>query len=504
MDFQSQFQTEFKNLALRGSSLAEDLEAGQAATPFGDAFRQLNDASGGRVVKAVVLGMDADATNAALSCLLGQDYNLCKVCMPSRLGYSEISLQERGFLLEDGDQKLEFDDVEAFASAIQESNGPSAQERVNWMDPVRLKMKAPAHLSGLCLLVPDSLESIAEKPALLSTLADQTDWAFIAGYPDRDFSADQVTHVQLILDQVVGFQGLLIPSMERESGDSVAWWKRFRAGLSLGAVNTESDLLPRRLAMLTHRQSELRQYILESRGAGDFKTHLRLLKDTLDQQEKQLAGKRRIIEGNAEDGVQERGSTRKQGDPLRNRLKEDSESIKSAVERDTKRDLSPEGALHQPLKQAADAFSEADIEQTISGSKIKLGVNAETRTSYGTLLAQLATKQIEEDQQLFQEGLTSTRESVETELEAITGFRTQLNLEPLDMRELRDSVEALASPEIQYRGEMDRPTLMKRFQSARSGIMGLMMVGMIGTGFAALSGDSEAGGGDFRTMLYVA
>ncbi|WP_146209345.1 hypothetical protein [Coraliomargarita sinensis] len=503
----TEFNRKINELAKRGERLAEELEAGQADSPFTNEFKSLQQSVKSTPIRALVIGIDTETTYAALSSLIEQEYNVCKVFVPSRLGYSEVVLQERGFQMDTGEQRLEFDDVDSFVTALQDAHVLHDEDNPKWMDPLRLQLKAPAHLSGLSLLVPDSIDSIVKKPALLSTLADQADWLFLAGYTGSSFTDEQISALQIMLNSMIGFQGLLVSPKESTNSKQVqsAWWKNWRVNLSLGVVNIESSILSGRLAMLTNPESELRQFILESRRAHRLESGFDLLLNELQQQLKRLNSKARLVKGELDSGSGERGTLRRSAEDLRSRISDEYDSIRQSLEQEAKRQLSPQGEIYLALRNEVDRFEADDIEQTMAGSKIKLRINDETRADYTQLITRLGKQRIQADIQLLGEGIGLSVQSVEKDLEEMTGFRTKLSLDPIDERQIWDSTEAIARPEIKYRGDMDKPTLMKRFQSARQGIMGLMMMGMVFTGISAISGGSSGGGGtSFRSYLYAA
>src|SRR6188474_322265 len=91
--------------------IARELEAGRAQAPFQEKLTALSRPDATVSVRVGILAPTATVAHTLLADFLGPDYNVCKVVVPSRLGYSEVLLQERGFLLDAGDGAKEFADV---------------------------------------------------------------------------------------------------------------------------------------------------------------------------------------------------------------------------------------------------------------------------------------------------------------------------------------------------------------------------------------------------------
>ncbi|MDP2136566.1 MAG: hypothetical protein Q8J74_01810, partial [Candidatus Didemnitutus sp.] len=209
MDFCAEIRRHRHSIAEAALGIARDLEAGRAVSPFQEKLALLTT-DPALPVRAAVIAAQPEVLHALLSEIIGQDYNVCKVVVPSRLGFSEVLLQERGFLLDTGAGSQEFDDAGSFLTALQQTHALQQTETDN-LEPLRLKLKGPSHLNGLCLLVPHSLDALYRKPALLSTLADQADWVFLAGNQETALAPEQRATIQLVLDHVTGLQNVLQP-----------------------------------------------------------------------------------------------------------------------------------------------------------------------------------------------------------------------------------------------------------------------------------------------------
>ena len=501
MDFRLEARRLRQALADAALTTAREIEAGRASAPFQDKLAELAGAEPALPVRAAILAPNAETAQALLADMVGHDFNVCKVVVPSRLGFSEIMLQERGFLLDTGSGPKEFDDVGSFVSALQQTQVLPTQDDAA-LEPLRFKLKGPAHLNGLCLLIPHSLDAVQRRPALLSTLSDQADWIFLAGNPHTTISAEQRQTIQLMLDHVTGLQNVLVTAGEAVNGNATdEWYKGWKVTLSLGLVRQGTDVLRARLSLLTLPQSELRQYLVETRLARQLETTL-LLMDEEVQQAQRLLGNRLQLAKEGLLGESGSGELRKQVEAVKTRLAEEAESLVRAIERDAKAAFAPDADGTRRLRDAAAAISTDDIEQTPGETTIKLTVANDVAGRLQATVTDLGRERLAADVRQLREGLECSMRDAEAALEKTMGARPKLPVDLPDDAALWQTLSAAIRPEVRYRGEMPRPTLGSRFQAARQGIMGLMIVGTVLGGVATLTGDGEGGDG-VRTMLYA-
>lgn len=481
-----------QSVAENALSLARELEAGRASTPFEEKLSSLLPDEPPTPVRAAVIALNAEAGQALLSEIIGQDYNVCKVVVPSRLGFSEVLLQERGFLLDSGAGAREFEDAGSFVEELQKTHALPAGDEVT-LEPLRLKLKGPAHLNGLCLLVPAGLDAIRSRPALLSTLADQADWVFLVGRPDLSVDAATRAPVQLLLDQVTGVQHVQVPAENAPTAPAgEEWWRGWRTELSLGLVRNGTDLLRSRLALLTAPDSELRHYLVECRLGHQLTATLMLMDEELRQTQRVTANRANLAKsGLLPDATNT--DLRKASETVRAGLAEESESLLRACERDTKALLATGGDIFLKLQSAAAALTIEDIERAPAETVEKLTLGEHISRRFADLLASIARERLACDAQALREGLECSVRDAESTLEKATGMRHKLNLELPDETALTALLGQGARPEIKYKGEMPRATLGTRLSTARQGIMGLMIAGTILGGAASLTGDQGAG-----------
>jgi hypothetical protein len=500
MDFCAEIRRHRHQIADSALVIARELEAGRAVAPFQEKLTYLT-ADPALPVRAAVIAAQPDLLHGLLSELIGHDYNVCKVVVPSRLGFSEVLLQERGFLLDTGAGSREFDDATTFLAALEQTHAlqPSDSES---LEPLRVKLKGPAHLNGLCLLVPHSLDALQRKPALLSTLADQADWVFLIGNNETTFTPDQRSTIQLVLDHVTGLQNVMQPPAAGAPPPATPgeeWWKNWKVTLSLGLVRLSTDLLRTRLALLTSPGSELRQYLVESRLLRQLDMTLALMTEETAQVQRQLGNRANL----AREGLTDRDSgpdLRKSAETIRTRFSEEIESLLKAAEREAKSALQADGEANRRLREASTSVTVDDIDQTEGEATIKLTLAPAAAERLTSAVLGLARERLATDLRQINEGIECSVRDARASIEKATGARPAVSIDLPDESSLWETISTLARPEIRYRGEMPRATLGARFSAARQVIMGMMILGTIMGGAVVLTGD-QTGGQGIRTTL---
>src|SRR6478736_2132740 len=434
--------------------IARDLEAGRAQAPFQEKLTTLSNPDVPLSVRVGILAPTADAAHALLADFLGPDYNVCKVVVPSRLGYSEVLLQERGFLLDSGDGAKEFADVSTFIAAIKATHALETRTDVD-LEPLRVKLKGPSHLTGLCLLIPQSLDALVRKPALLSTLADQADWIFLAGTAGTQLDSTTRQTIQLVLDNVTGLQNVMVPDAAPPPATPEEWWKSWRVTLSLGLVQQGSDAIRARLSLLTAPGSELRQYLVESRLLRQLEMTLALMDEETQQAQRQIATRLSLArEGLG--GSATSGDSRKTAEQIRTRFGEELENLVRANERDAKAVLGPDGDINRRLLAGAQAITSDDIAQTLTETTVKLTLSDHVSHRLADLLGELGRQRLAASLQQLTEGLECSLRDAEKALEAATGMRHKLAFALPDETELLATLGQVTRPELRYRSEMPR------------------------------------------------
>lgn len=481
--------------------LSHAQEAGQAQTPLCDAFERLQNGFHGEPVHAILLGFSPENTAAAVSALVGDDYNICRVIVPSRIGYTEVLLQERGFSVESGGQRHDFDQMEPFIKALEKEDLLQEGNPANWMDPLRLQLPAPSRRRGLRLLIPESLDALVKKPALLSTLADQADWLFLCGQHDGSIDTTSRDTLQLLIDQMVGLQ-CLISNKETVAMPAHGWWTGWKVVCSLSPLqlNQPSDAVDARLALLTQPGSELRRFIQESRRQRGLESNAELLLSEIEQMRKHLENQKKLQLSGLVAGANQDQTLRRAVDLAKQRMQEDVDAVRRSLEDESKRQLVPGGLAYEALEVAAEQIEIEDILQSISGDVIRLSLDDDCRARLAEDIQKLGRLRLSSDLAMIQESLDVVSGQMQKDLKASASMSFRPSFTTIDEQQVWTGMMGLARPEIRYRGEMPKPTILSRLGKARQGIMGLLMLGMIFGSVGSLMGEQS----NIRTYLYAA
>lgn len=481
--------------------LARTQEAGQAQTPLCDAFDRLQTGFHGEPVHAILLGFSPEDTAAAVTALVGDDYNICRVIVPSKIGYTEVLLQERGFSVESGGQRYDFDQLEPFVQALEKEDILQEGNPANWMDPLRLQLPAPSRRRGLRLLVPESLDALVKKPALLSTLSDQADWLFLCGKPGESLDSGARDTLQLLIDQMVGLQ-CLVCDEDKKAIPAQGWWTGWKVVCSLSplAVPGSGDSVDARLAMLTQPDSELRRFIQESRRQRGIEASVELLASEVNQTQQHLKNQRKLQQSGLVSGAGQDQALRRAVEQAKQRMQEDVDAIRRSLEGESKRQLVPGGSAFDILETAAEGIEVDDITQSVSGEVIKLSLDDDCRARLANEIQSIGRSRLTSDLGIIQESLDVASEQMQSTLKTSANMSFRPSFPAMDEQQIWTGMMGLARPEIRYRGEMTKPTIFSRLGKARQGIMGILMLGMIFGSIGTLMGEQS----NVRTYLYAA
>ena len=481
-------------LAAQGHELATRQESGMSETPLSNLFNELRAGKRAQPVEIALVGLDPDSVPRVLAALLGQDYPLCRVVIPDRLGYSEIHLCEHGFLLEVGAERREFDLADDLMKAIELSRATGEAQSNLWSDPVRLSVQAPAGRSGVVLLVPDSLDSLTNKPALLSVIASRAGFLVIAGQSNHQLTQQAKLTLGNLVDALGGVQCVITdeaPAPAHALAET-SWLKWPKSPYTVATHTLAEPASPPLLPFLDSASplAVFKDYLCSQRNVNQVEEILGLLDESLQADLDQLANRLRLAESGASAGSAALAGSadldsRPLGDDLRNRIQEDLDTIKKNREDAAKRAMLPGGELLTRLTEISDTLQVADIEQDRRDAVIKLSLSDNKLSEITEALQQEVKRGVLGDLAVIDETVDATREETQAQLESALGTRTRLHLDPIDRSAWWDSIVTLARPEIRYRAEMPVITFGKRFSEARGGLSLIMIAAGMLTGLQA-------------------
>ena len=395
-------------------------------------FQSLYSPAVAESLTVVLVGLEPESTSLSLSFLLGQDYHVFRVAVPQRVGYTEITLQENGYSVERGAMRKDFDEVSSFVAALQQEDLIQTGNTSNWMDPLRLKLASSSIRRGLRLLVPDGLRGLIENSALLSTLADQADFVFVAGPVNASIPEKEQSLLKTLISRSNGFLAIFTDDQTTPPAPASGWNQSMGVSMlppiftsSVANQVRSSEILNR----LTSENSELRLALIETRKRVQVESALLLLEDSLVRQVSQFRNRKRLMMGGLVNRPDEDQHLRAISEELRTRLQEDVESLRRKIEESAKLALLNEGAAYQILKQTMDSIAPMDLEQVNKGNIIQLSLTDEAAGKFRNVLIELGHNRLNDDLRLVHETLDNTNEELSRRLGETTGSILRL---PID------------------------------------------------------------------------
>ncbi|MCU0794898.1 MAG: hypothetical protein MUF31_03080 [Akkermansiaceae bacterium] len=491
MQFNHDVTDRIQKLAAQGQDIASRQEAGMSETPLTQLFGELRNNRKAEPVEVALVGLDDDSVPLVLSRLLGEEYPLCRVVVPDRLGYTEVHLRESGYIFESGSERREFDQPQSLLKALEETRSSTDSHAHSLGDPMRVSLKAPAGRAGVVLLIPTSLESLSNKPALLSIIATRASFLVLAGRSDHALDADSKLTLNSLLENLAGYQCVVTDEAPVPPGDrsKIGWlsWPGQAFGFPAHFLSAADS--PAFLPFLEPDgpQAGFRDYLGAQQSTARIDETLSLLDESLQAELEQLANRMRLMDSGVAGAALAPGDfdARVAGEEVKNRLQEDLDAIKKNREDAAKRALLVDGDLYKSLHRISESLRVDDIDKTPKETVIKLALSEDKQNEITDALRHEMRAIVMNDLAVIDETVTATREELEGQLEKTLGLRTRLHLDPLDRTAWWESVVSLARPEIRYRSEMPIVTMGKRFSEARGGLSLVMVAGGLLTGLQA-------------------
>jgi hypothetical protein len=489
MQFNHDITDRIQKLAVQGQDIASRQEAGMSETPLTNLFGELRGGKSTGPVEIALVGFDEESVPKVLSSLLGQDYPLCRVVVPDRLGYTEVHLRESGYIFESGNERREFDHADGLLRALESSRSTGEMQNASWSDPMRVSMKAPAGHSGVILLIPTSLETLGNKPALLSIIATRACFLVLAGKADHQPDADTRLTINSLLENFAGYQCVItdespVPAAERAK---IGWLKWGGKGYAFPAHFLAAPDSPPFLPFLDSANPHLafKDYLSAQQSAAQIEDTLTLLDESLQSELDQIANRMRLLDSGVSGSTSTPmgdGETRQAGEEIKARLQDDFEAIKKNREEVAKRTLLVDGDLYKSLHLISEGLRVDDIDQSRKETVIKLALSEDKQNEITEALRKEVRALVMNDISVIDEAISATREDIESQLEKNVGVSTRLHIDPTDRTAWWESVVSMARPEIRYRSEMPVLTFAKRFSEARGGLSLIMVAGGLLTG----------------------
>ena len=489
----------------QGQSVCDQLEKGQADTPLAEHFREIEADIDSAPFSVVLLGLTPEARAASLAWLYGNDFSVLTVNVVKQLGLVEISLRERGYALERANgERVEFDRLDPFMEALQQSDILSPLDGEEWVDPVRLAVNTPKGLQGLKVYMPESPEMILKSPGLLNRVVSQANLLVVAAPLHYALSDADQKAIQEVSQNMDGFWPLLVVDELEENValPNIGWWQQH----NIPTVQLKPQLLTTHVTanipnMLMDIEDDSRQALflyLQARRV----IHASQAVDERCQQELRQLGSRKNREQrkakSGEEDVKAGGAERHQWDTLRNGINDNMSRLDKRLQEMGKRALLPNESIHTQLNQFVDRLSIDDLNQEPGHSTVKLTVKDQFLDKLKDHVKAQLKQQFKQEVAICSETLVAEQKTIEDQARNLTNQGQTLSINSLPHRDIWAALKDQLSVNVRYRGEMPKRGFMARMSDGRRAIMGISMMAMVvGATFKAVWGV------DFRAVVML-
>ncbi len=501
----NQFKRQIFQVSQQGQAVCEQLERGQADTPLAEHFRQIETDIESAPFSIVLLGLTTEARTAALAWFYGKDFSVLSVNVAKQLGLVEINLREQGYTIERSDgNRLEFDRLDPFMQALQESDVLNPNDGDQWVDPVRLGINTSQGLQGLKVYMPESPEMILKNPGLLNRVVTQANLLVVAAPLHYDLSDQDQQAILEISQNMDGFWPLLVVDELEEDTNlpSIGWWQKHKAP----TVQLKPQLLTTHVAakvpgMLQDMDDATRQALFLYLQACRVIHASEAVQERAQQEARQLQSRKTREQRKAKAGesdVKADATERHEWDNIRNYLNDEMTRLNKNIQELGKKALLPDSTIVSQLDQFIGRLQVDDLNQEPGHKSVKLTVKDSFLNELKNNVKGLLKNQLRNELASLSSNLKTQQEKIETDVRELSGQPQSLPLTSADESAVWGSLKEQLSVSVRYRGEMPKRGFMSRLGDGRKAIMGISMMAMIiGGVFKAVWGI------DFRAMIMI-
>lgn len=501
----NKFKQQIFQVSKQGQAVCEQLERGQAETPLAEHFRQIEKEIESSPFSIVLLGLTTSARTAVLAWLYGKDFSVLSVNVVKQLGLIEISLRERGYTIERADGKREeFDRLNPFMEALQQSDLLSPCDAKQWVDPVHLGVNSPKGLQGLKVYIPENPEMVLKNPGLLNRVVTQANLLVVAAPLNHELSEQDQLAILEISQNMDGFWPLLVVDelAEETSIPSIGWWQKHKAPtlqLKPQLLTTHIDAnIPN---MLQDIDDQARQALFLHQQAQRVIHASEAIAERSQQELRQLQGRKKREQRKAqvnESDIKSGSIERHQWDNIRSDLNDQLSRLNKKIHEQGKKALLSEAELSCQLEQLISRLQVSDLNQETGHKSIKLTVKESFLAELKNQLKAILKKQFKSEMLTLSQALQKQQQHIEEQTKQLTGKPQLFTITPADEQQIWQDLKAQLSVSIRYRGEMPKRGFIARLSDGRKAIMGISMMAMvIGGLFKAVWGV------DFRSMIMM-
>ena len=487
VDIQSLLKTA-SEMPVKLSSLAEQLEKGQAVAPLQEQALKLNDFPRyGHELTLVLVGMTNDARSIVLNWLIGPQHQSVSVKLSEPLELLEIRLQERGYALEtDLSGRREYANPEEFLNALTQK---ATAINVGLLEPIKLSLAAPAPLRNLTLLTPANASIVSAVPRLLSTLASRTTVLVLAAPAQYPWSQQELESISMISENVLAVWPIVTSDVTSDTTTFQTLLKTVTPPKLPQVLLAHSNAAPIPNFIIAGPNYPLRIALMLNAYAHRCRSLLEMINERFEADLRQMESRHKRearLERMVSSGAKEQDA-KTVLEPFKSRFTEEIGHILQTLRENTRRSLLKSGDIGLALEQLLTSLQPADLERELGHKIIRLSLKAEVLKGFKSRLARVLRHQVDEDCILIRDSLDLLRQDAEKTLSVAGATTRSLSLVAPDNRQLWESLGDALQLDIRYRGELPRRGFFQRLAEGRRIVFVVMMLLSLVGGFAGFN-----------------
>ncbi|MBB3168025.1 hypothetical protein [Simiduia aestuariiviva] len=479
-----QLTEEFQSCTQQGLSVCQFIERGQANTPLGDLFEQLQRGASNKPLGITLLGLSEDARSAALKWLYGHNFAVFSLEVCQQIGLLEVHLKERGYSLEKSTgERQEFDSWDDFMAAIgaAELFEKSANAAASGAKgALKIGTEAPTGVRNLQVLMPENSAFVAESPALLTRLLTESNLLMVAAAPDYQLTEVDKQVIKHLQEDMVAFWPLL-PVDELSEDLAIpekGWWTQWHSIITLPPTLLTTHIDAAIPAHLAEVRDELRMAMQLALQVKRQVSATDALSDRYEQELKQLQSrKKREARKSSQDQSQAPDLTF--WSQLRTEINDECQAATRALqEASRKRELGSSTGNAQ-LKQHTDSLTIDDLEREDGYKTVKLTLGKQYQSELMRFLQHNSKQALQQDLQSLQSALQAAADRLAEKCAQQLGYKPVLAVPAPDEKSLWQDMVEMIGLELRYQGELPKRGFIDRLSEGRKGAMALMMSVML-------------------------
>lgn len=444
--------------------LANAQESGLAETPLSRMAHSLLEGGETRPLTILILGLEESARRAVLESLMGggeSRHPLCQVIVPPRVTIIEVQLHEHGFMVDDGQERRQFSEPEAFLRALEAVDRSPESAVATVTQPLRLTLAAARGCAGTALLLPDSLETLRRRPELLSLMADRADLLLLCGGAEEKLPAEDR---ELLTTLATGVPALQCVVTSTESLAAPPSWTRSHAF----AVNfsTTALLEAGSEASLPAFSAENRAALLRLRLLRDAENCLAILDATVQREQHLSAGKKRYHESTQQTGLQaDDGRLRNVQDSASSAVGSRLKLAQQRIDDSARAWLAPAGHLHTELAAMLKELQVSDLLHEDEGEKTLLSLQPASLNAMREKVRAATMAFVAETTAATRKATEDATAAAAAVVEPANGQPVRLEAPTFDPSRLLTNLAPGFLAPVKYRGEVPQLTRGRLFFS---------------------------------------